>query len=263
MEEKKDTTVAIAIIVSALLIAGAVLFAANNISSALTGIELSAGTAALTAGSAGGSGSSAGSSSTGGSDSGSGSGGSGDVGTGQMAGLEGRPYMGAADAPVVLVEFSDFQCPFCRSFYNDAYKQIKSEYVETGKVKFVYRHFPLNNIHPAAQKAAEASECALDQGLFWEMHNKLFDEQNALGGGTVAFSTDDIKAWAAEIGGLDVAAFNGCLDSGKKEEIVAADFQDGVDAGVRGTPTIFINGQPVVGAQPFSSFQAVIDAELS
>jgi protein-disulfide isomerase len=177
--------------------------------------------------------------------------------------LDDDAIIGNKDAPVVVVEFSDFQCQFCRRFYTQTLPQLEQEYIQTGKVLFVYRDFPLSSIHPAAQKAAEAAECAEDQGKWREMHNAIFDEQNKLGAGTVDFNVEDIKRWAAGISGLNVNQFNECLDSGKYEQEVLADFQDGANAGVGGTPTFWVNGQQISGAQPYSVFKQVIDAELA
>ena len=139
---------------------------------------------------------------------------------------------------------------------------IKSEYIDAGKsVKFVYRDFPLS-FHSMAQKYAEASECAEDQGKFWEMHDKIFEEQEKLGQGTIsAYDVGDVKRWAGELG-LNSSEFNRCLDSGKYTAEVKKDFEDGSRAGANGTPTIFINGRVLVGAQPFENFKAVIDREL-
>ncbi len=123
-----------------------------------------------------------------------------------------------------------------------------------GRIKFVIRDFPLNSIHPYAQKASEATECADDQGKFWEYHDVLYANQNAL-------DVDSLKGYAAELG-LDTATFNDCLDSGKHQGEVEKDLQDGRSYGVTGTPAFFINGQLVSGAQPFNSFKAVIDAAL-
>ena len=176
------------------------------------------------------------------------------------------PYLGSENAPVTIVEFSDGQCPFCRRHYTQTLPQIITDYVDTGKVKYVYRDFPLS-FHPAAQPAAEAGECADEQGKFWEMHDKLFDEQNKQGQGTIQFSVDDIKTWAAEIG-LDTQSFNSCLDSGKYRSEVQADFAAGQSAGVLGTPTFFIGksdgqGARLVGAQPYSTIKAAIEAALA
>ena len=172
-------------------------------------------------------------------------------------------FFGPEDAKVTIIEFSDFQCPFCRSFWRNTLSQIKSEYIDSGKsVKFVYRDFPLTSIHPLAVKYAEAAECAGDQGKYWQMHDKIFEEQDKLGQGTIgSFGIGDIKRWANEVG-LNVSEFNQCLDSGKYAEEVRNDFNDGSAAGVGGTPTFFINGVPLVGAQPFENLKAIIDGEL-
>ncbi len=181
--------------------------------------------------------------------------------------LDDDPSLGDANAEVIVIEFSDFQCPFCRMFYDQTISSLKDEYVSTGKVRFVYRDFPLSSIHPLAQKSAEASECADEQGKFWEYHNKMFDEQSKLGQGTIDYSIEDLKNWATEIS-LDANQFNQCLDSGKYEQEVQKEFQDGVSYGVSGTPTFYIvNLQKgfveVVGAQPYSAIKQVIDSELA
>lgn len=177
--------------------------------------------------------------------------------------------LGDKNAPITLIEFSDFQCPFCRSFVKQTLPQIKEEYINTGKVKFVYRDFPLS-FHPESVPSAESSECAGDQGKFWEMHDVIFDEQEKQGQGTIQFTNDDIKKWAAKIG-LDTAKFNQCFDSGKYKQEVQKDIADGSAAGVSGTPAFFIgqssddwmiNGILVSGAQPFSAFKVIIDKEL-
>ncbi len=158
---------------------------------------------------------------------------------------------------VELVEFSDFQCPFCQRFYNDAYKQIKAKYIDTNKVKFTYRHYPLS-FHQNAQKSAEASECANDQGKFFEYHDVLFENSDADGTG---LNTADLKKYAVNLG-LDAAKFNACLDNGTKEEIVKKDFAEGQRLGVNGTPTIYVNGVAIIGAQPFSVFEEAIEEAL-
>lgn len=170
------------------------------------------------------------------------------------------PSVGSERAKVTIVEFSDFECPFCRRFWKDTLPQIKNEYIDTGKVKFVYRDYPLP-FHPGAQPAAEGAECADDQGKFWEMHDKIFAEQEKQGQGTIQFGVQDVKTWASQIG-LDINSFNQCLDSGKYKSEVEKDFADGSAYGVSGTPTLFINGSPIVGAQPFSVFKAEIDKIL-
>ena len=185
--------------------------------------------------------------------------------------IDDDPVLGNKNAPVTLIEFSDFQCPFCRSFWRDTLPQIQKDYIDTGKVKFVYRDFPLVSIHPAAAPAAEAAECAEDQGKFLAMHDKIFQEQDKQGQGTVQFTADDLKKWAAQIG-LNASQFNSCLDSRKYKSEVEKDTADGSSAGVTGTPAFFlgksnssgtIEGTLVSGAQPFSAFKVIIDEMLS
>lgn len=168
--------------------------------------------------------------------------------------VDNDPVMGDATAPVTIVEFSDYQCPFCGRFYEQTLTQLKDEYIKTGKAKLVFRDFPLS-FHPEAQKAAEAAECAGKQGKYWEMHDKLFENQADL-------SVANEKKWAKELG-LNSADFDACLDSGETADEVSADSAAGSSAGVSGTPTFFINGQKVVGAQPFSVIKAAIEAELA
>ncbi|MCR4368989.1 MAG: DsbA family protein, partial [archaeon] len=139
---------------------------------------------------------------------------------------------GNEGASVTIVEFSDFQCPACGSAY-EAFKPVWPEY--ESRVKFVYRHFPLSSIHPYAFKAAEASECAAEQGKFWEMHDTLFENQQNL-------KTEDLKSYAGKIG-LEAGSFNSCLDSGKYTSKVAGDYSYATSIGLRGTPTFFVNGQ--------------------
>jgi protein-disulfide isomerase len=160
---------------------------------------------------------------------------------------------GDKNAPVTIVEFSDYECPFCARFYSQTLSQIDENYIKTGKVRLVYRDFPLS-IHPQAQKAAEAAECAGEQDKYYDMHNILFEK--GVSGGVTSF-----KQYASEIG-LDTAKFNSCLDSGKMASEVQKDFQDGQSYGVRGTPAFFINGQLVSGAQPYANFEAAIEAAL-
>lgn len=173
---------------------------------------------------------------------------------------------GNKNSDVYIIEFSDFQCPFCRRFYSQTFSQLEDDYIKTDKIYFIYRDFPLDSIHPTANSAAQAAECAKEQGKFWEMHNKIFDEQNKLGQGTVQFSETDLKAWASDIG-VNTQTFDQCLDSGKYTQEVEKDFKDGVNTGVTGTPTFFI-GNPkdgytaVVGAQPYSVIKQVVDSLL-
>jgi protein-disulfide isomerase len=162
--------------------------------------------------------------------------------------------LGDEDAPVTIIEFSDYECPFCARFYLNTLPQLKREYIDTGKVKLVYRDFPLS-FHQNAQKAAEAAECAGEQDKYYEMHDKIFENQQAI-------TTTNLKEYAKEIG-LDTNEFNECLDSGEMANEVQKDFQDGQNAGVRGTPTFFINGKLLRGAQPFEEFQKIIEKELA
>lgn len=174
--------------------------------------------------------------------------------------IDDDPMLGNKRAKVTIVEFSDYQCPFCRSFFEQAYPQIKKEYIDTGKVRLVYRDYPLS-FHAMAAPSAQAAECADDQGKYWEMHDKIFAEQVKLGQGTVQYTNDDLKKWAVQIG-LNSGTFNQCFDSGKYKAEVEKDLADGSAAGVTGTPSFFINGRLLVGAQPFSAFKALIDEEL-
>ena len=160
---------------------------------------------------------------------------------------------GDKNAPITLIEYSDFECPFCARF-RPTVDQILTEY--KGRVRLVYRHFPLRSIHSEAQKAAEASECAADQGKFWEMHDKLFDLNEA---GSLALA--NMKLAAAELG-FNTTSFNDCLDSGKYAQEVEKDYQDGLAGGVSGTPGSFLNGQYIAGALPFAQIQPIIESLL-
>jgi protein-disulfide isomerase len=160
------------------------------------------------------------------------------------------PAKGPANAPVTIVEFSDFQCPFC-SRVKPTVQQVMEAY--PGKVRVVFRHFPLDN-HDLAPKAAEASLCAHDQGKFWEYHDVLFQNQNNLG-------PEALRQHAQTVG-LQAEPFEQCLSSGKHAQKVKKDMEDGRRAGVSGTPAFFINGRMISGAQPFEEFRRLIDAEL-
>tara|TARA_Y100000310_G_C20683169_1_gene817314 strand:- start:63 stop:1589 length:1527 start_codon:yes stop_codon:yes gene_type:complete len=164
------------------------------------------------------------------------------------------PFLGDENAPVVIVSFEDYECPFCKRSFDQVLPQLKTEYIDTGKVKYVYRDFPLS-FHPNAQKAAESAECAGDQGKYWEMHEVIFNNQQAI-------SVNDLKTYATQLG-LDSNTFNSCLDSGEKTSEVQNDFNEGQNYDVSGTPTFFINGKRLVGAQPYSSFKSLIDQELN
>ncbi len=154
---------------------------------------------------------------------------------------------GNENSKVTIVEFSDFECPFCGRV-NPTIQSLIQEYGDNLRV--AYKHFPLS-FHPNAEPAANASECAAEQGKFKEYHDVLFVNQTAL-------STSDLKKYAVDIG-LNAEQFNGCLDSSKYASKVSAQFSEGSQVGVSGTPTFFINGTRLVGAQPLSNFKAVID----
>ena len=161
------------------------------------------------------------------------------------------PAKGPADAPVTIVEYSDYQCPFCARV-NPTLDRVRQTYGD--KVRIVFKDFPLPN-HPEAPKAAEAAHCAGEQGKYWEMHDRLFANQQAL-------QLPTLKAHAQSLA-LDMAAFNQCLDSGKHADRVAANLKEGETLGVQSTPTLFVNGRAVVGAQPFEYLKSVIDEELA
>jgi len=161
------------------------------------------------------------------------------------------PAQGPASAPIELVEFSDFQCPFCYRAHPTV-MQVLTTY--GNKVRFVYRNYPLPN-HPNARPAAEAAQCANEQGQFWAYHDRLFADQTKL-------ADADLKASAAALG-LDAAKFNACVDSHKYKDRVEADIKAGNEAGVNGTPAFFINGRMLSGAQPYDEFKRVIDEELA
>lgn len=168
--------------------------------------------------------------------------------------IEDDAVLGDPNAPVTMVEFSDYDCPFCTRFYSETLPEIKEKYIETGKVKFVYRDFPLEKLHPNAWTIAMATECAGEQGMFFEMHNLVFDTPGTK-------DADTLKSMASELG-LDTASFNSCLDNEETRAEVEKDMQDGMDNGVQGTPAFFVNDVFVSGAQPFNEFEKLIEAEL-
>ncbi|MDO8462881.1 MAG: thioredoxin domain-containing protein [bacterium] len=159
---------------------------------------------------------------------------------------------GNVDAPVTIVEWSDFECPFCSRFH-PTLQQALTDYGDD--VRWVYRHFPLDSLHPQARAAAEASECAAEQGKFWEFADELFQNQPSLG-------ADLYQQKASELG-LDTAQFNACVTTRKYEAKVRAQEAAGLAAGVRGTPGSYINGIELGGAVPYSQVQAIIESELS
>ncbi len=163
------------------------------------------------------------------------------------------PVRGPATAPVTIIEFSDYQCPYCRRWAEQVEGQIFKTYGD--KVRLVYRDFPLTSIHPEAFAAAEAADCAGEQGKYWEYHDALFKQSQGLG-------QQAYLAYAKAIG-LNTDQFQQCLKEHRYQGEVKADAQYAAQLGVRSTPTFFINGIPVVGAQPFSVFKQIIDKELA
>jgi len=157
---------------------------------------------------------------------------------------------GLPNAPIEMIEFSDFQCPFCQRAHATV-EQVLATYGD--RIRFVYRHYPVQG-HAAAKPAAEASECAKEQGKFWPFHDRLFANTSKL-------SDADLKAHAAAVG-VDTATFNACVDSHKYRSVVEADARDGDAVGVNGTPAFYINGRMISGAQPFEVFKKLIDDEL-
>ena len=171
------------------------------------------------------------------------------------------PILGDKNAKVTVIEFSDFKCPFCKSLWNDTLPQLKKEYIDTGKIKFAYRHFPIDAIHPNAQKAAEASECANEQGNFWDYHDELFKNQSEWEGQSADEALDSFASYANSAG-LNGASLKTCVESGKFADAVKKDVDAGTAAGVNGTPATFVNGILVSGAVPFSTFKSTIDEQL-
>lgn len=176
--------------------------------------------------------------------------------------IKGDPYLGNKKSKLVLVEFSEFQCPYCAKYFMTTFNRLKAEYIDTGKVGYVFKDFPLD-FHLQAQKASEAAHCAYDQGKYWEMHDKLFRNQNKL-------LVPDLKNYAKELR-LNSDEFNSCLDSGKHAKLVRDNFNQGQVIGVRGTPSFIlgkltpsgtVEGVLMRGAIPFNAFTAAIESEL-
>lgn len=167
--------------------------------------------------------------------------------------FENEPVLGESSAPVTIIEFSDFECSYCARYANTTFYQLKKEYVDSGKAKIVFKNFPLP-FHKDAKIAAQAGECAFLQGKFWEYKETLFKNQKNL-------SVQDLKKYAVDLG-LDAEKFNKCLDTGETRKEVEQDLQEGKEANIDGTPSFLINGELLVGAQPFSAFQEVIEKFL-
>ncbi len=165
---------------------------------------------------------------------------------------------GLPEAPVTIVEFADFQCPFCKEFHDNALAQIRSKYVETGKVKLYFMQFPF--LGPESETSAIASECARQQGKFWEYHDALFEIQGLENEG--GFSDSNLTKISQQLN-LDQTKFKACQKDTNTVKAIAEQMQKGQSYGIEATPSLFINGKKVEGANPFSSYQSIIEAELN
>ena len=180
--------------------------------------------------------------------------------------IDNDPIIGNPDAPITIIEFSDFQCPFCARFHTQTLPLIMNEYIQEGKVKLVFRDFPIQSIHPNALPASVAAECANEQSKFKEMHDALFENQNEWNNQETADALALFSQYATEIK-LDQEVFDACLTSGKYIEEIRNDLEDGRDYGVSGTPGFFVGNDQIgyvelKGAQPFESFKKIIDTQL-
>jgi protein-disulfide isomerase len=173
------------------------------------------------------------------------------------------PTLGMADAPLTLVEFSDYQCPFCRQFSEDTLPALKKNYIDTGKLRYVFRDFPIDQIHPQARKAAEAARCAGDEGKYWEMHGLLFQNQQGL-------HPERLQTYAEQLH-LDTRAFGACLENAKYQARVQHNLTEGISAGVQGTPAFVlgktradgtVEGTLVIGLRSFNDFQQDVERLL-
>lgn len=176
------------------------------------------------------------------------------------------PIIGNSDAPITIIEFSDFQCPFCARFHTQTLPLILEEYIKQGKVKLVFRDFPIQSIHPNALPASVAAECANDQGKFREMHDILFEKQNEWNQLETTEALSLFSEYASSMQ-LDQKTFDSCLTSGKHIPEIQNDLNDGREYGVTGTPGFFVGNEKIgftelKGAQPFDSFKKIIDAQL-
>jgi len=171
--------------------------------------------------------------------------------------------LGDPNAPITVIEYGDFQCPFCHSFVHDTKPQLEAQYIKTGKIYFVYRDFPLVDIHPGALLAAHVANCAADQGGFWPMHDRLFEGAATHDWGSG--SGEDFKTFLgyAQDLQLDVGQLQQCLDSNQQAARITADYRMGAEHGVRSTPTFLINGQPFIGARPYADWQRYLDNLLA
>jgi protein-disulfide isomerase len=181
--------------------------------------------------------------------------------------IAGAPSRGEANAPLIVIEFSDFQCPFSARYTSETFPRIEQEYIKTGKIHYVFRDFPLENIHPLAHKLAESGQCASEQKLFWELRTQLFAMQSAA-------TSEEAIADLAKPAGVNSAALQKCLHEGQHSKKVDQERTEAAADGVTGTPTFFLGrGDPttgkvkvlkvIVGAQPFEDFKQAIDSVLS
>lgn len=175
------------------------------------------------------------------------------------------PVMGDVNAPILMVEFSDYQCPFCRKFYNETLPSIKKNYIDTGLVRFAYRDLPLVGLgHSDATPAANAAECARKQEgdeMYFAFHDKIFEGQNLLGAGTVTISEENLYAYAEELG-LDMDEFTSCQENQDFYEEIQADTAVARSIGINGTPGFVINGRVVTGAYPYETFERLFEQLL-
>jgi protein-disulfide isomerase len=183
-----------------------------------------------------------------------------------MVSLDDDPFKGNPDAPITIVEFSDFQCPFCSRFVQQTLSQLEQSYIDTGKVKFVYRDLPLDSLHPNARPTHIAAECADEQGKFWQYHDVLFENQTQWNKMTSEDLDDTLVQYAQDLS-LDVSSFEACLNSPEIADEVNKDYLEATRYGVSGTPTFFIGNEKdgftkLVGAQPFAAFESQIESQL-
>ena len=176
------------------------------------------------------------------------------------------PIIGNPEAPITIIEFSDFQCPFCARFHVQTLPSLIDEYIEQGKVKLVFRDFPIQNIHPNALPAAVSAECANDQGKFKDMHDLLFDNQKQWSNLETSSALSTFVQYASDLQ-LDQEEFTSCLTEGKHIDEIRKDLEDGRNYGVTGTPGFFVGNDNIgyvelKGAQPFESFKKIIDSQL-
>ena len=167
--------------------------------------------------------------------------------------IDGNPAIGPENAPITLVEFSDYQCPFCIQWYKDVYPRLQNDYKD--KIRFVHRDFPLYAIHPDSLSAAEAADCAGEQNTYWPYHDALYSGKYGLG--TAAY-----EKYASDLG-LNLDQFNKCVSDQRYKTKVDANVNFGANLGVSSTPTFFLNGMAIVGAQPYDVFKQLIDMELA